>query len=384
MPDPDAFHPNLRRGILLREQNRPKEAVPFIQAAIAANPDAPEGYAELANCLIKLPSECSKSIRAIDRAISLDPTNSYYFGRKGWFFVCLGQFHAARKAAEKGLTLNPTCIHSLNALANAYTKLKQWKKAEAICHRILALDPNDAPALNLLAQALRHMGRWKESRAVVHQLLALLPNNAFGQMNAGYGALAAGDHLRANEHFLESLRLDPHFDLARHGLLKSLRARIWIIRFNIYVGSFFTSIAQRPATFLNLSATVLVFIGSITLLAYASQFLNSFYPNAGTLVFGIPIIGVILYLYLSAIVGLLGNFLLLFDPLGRHALTGQEKAKACVPAVAYLFLIFYLVANAAWIFALILTASLTLLAFTIQFPLLKDRWLRRRLKPSDE
>src|SRR5258708_740218 len=129
MPDPDHFHANLQRGSLLLGQNRPREALPFIQAAIAANPDSSQGYAELARCWNAIPSERSKAVQAIDRAISLAPNSSYYFGLKGWYLVCQMRFRAALQAAQQGVALNPNCIQSLNALANAYTKLNQWKKA---------------------------------------------------------------------------------------------------------------------------------------------------------------------------------------------------------------------------------------------------------------
>jgi tetratricopeptide (TPR) repeat protein len=374
VPEPDHFLANLRRGSILLGQNRPKEALPFIQAAIAANSDAPEGYAELARCYIAMPSERAKSIRAIDRAIAIAPNSSRYFGLKGWYLVCLMNYHGALAAAQQGLAINPLCSQSLNALANAYTKLGQWKKAEAACLRILALNPNDPPGLNLLAQALRHQGRWKETREVVSRLLANMPNNAFGHANAGYAALAAGDHLRANEHFLTSLRMDPHFDLARRGLLQSLRARIWIIRFNMR----FLGWTRRPLTLYTGSACIGGIILFITLAAISTALKTTFWGKALGSLLACSFVGLLLYLYLSGLVGLLGNFLLLFDPLGRHALTRQEKVRACLPAVAFAVIVLVFFACGQWTLALGLLFFFGLLAFTIQYPLLKDRWLRRR------
>ncbi len=380
MPDPDHFHANLQRGSLLLNQNRPREAVPFLQAAIAANPEAPQGYAELARCWNEIPSERSKTIGAIDRAISLSPNNSFYLGRKAWYLVCIRRYHAAHKAANEGLGLNPTCPQSLNSLANVHTKLNQWKSTEAICRRILALHPNDAPALNLLAQALRHQHRWRETREVVAHLLANMPNNAFGHANAGFAALAAGDHLRANTHFRESLRMNPHFDLARRGLLSSLRARIWILRFNHRL----MGIVRRPATPRNVLILFLLIFGSIVgfvgLIALAARISNAAAGFTAVVLVG----GVVGYFYLVVIVAILGNFLLMFDPLGRHALTRQEKEIAVVPAVLFSIGIIALLLDGDWRPALCLVAGLTLLAVTIQFPLVRDRWLRRRLERSAE
>lgn len=379
MPEPDHFHANLQRGSLLLNQDRPREALPFIQAAIAADPEAPQGYAELARCWNALPATRSKSIQAINRAIGLAPNLSYYQGLKGWYLVCLLRYREALSVAQKGLAINPNCSQSLNSLANAHTKLGQWKKAEAACRRILEHDPNDAPGLNLLAQALRHQGRWKETREVVAHILASMPNNAFGHANAGYAALAAGDHLRANDHFREALRMDPHFDLARRGLLQSLRARNWMIRFNLRAASFI----HRPGTLLNVTVAVACFIGSLTVLGYLAAFMNSLFPKAGTLFFLFLFGVVILYACVSALVGLVGDFLLLFDPIGWHALTRLEKHRACVPAVGLAVIIGFLVSIRCWGTSLAVVTFFGLLALSIQFPLLKDRWQRRRERESD-
>jgi len=371
--DPAAYHANLQRGAVLFDQGRPREAIPFLQAAIAANPDQAQGYALLARCWNELPSERGKALGAMDRAIGLAPNVSSYFGQKGWIFVCLGRYQAALKVAGQGLELDPNCPHSLNALANGYTKLNQWKNAEKACLRILALWPDDNAGLNLLAQALRHQGRWKESRETVARLLAQLPDDSFGHANAGYGALAAGDHLRANEHFLESLRMDPHFDLARRGLLSSLRARIWIIRFNTRI----MSSMQGPTTFLKATS---VFIGIALifwLVIRCAMLLNEWYPQLGTIVFGSIFGFLLLYIYLSVLTGLMGNFLLLFDPLGRHALTTEEKVKACLPALGFAFAMVYLVGMGGWLWALGFTFFLGLLAFSIEYPLMLDRRQRR-------
>lgn len=386
MPEPSHFHANLQRGALLLNQNRPNEALPFLQAAIAANPDSPQGYAELARCWNEIPAQRWKAIGAIERAIALAPNSSFYHGRKGWFLVCLIRYRGAILAAQDGLALNPHCPQSLNALANAYTKLNQWKKAEQICRRILADDPSDTPGLNLLAQALRHQGRWKETREVVAQLLALTPNNAFGQANAGYAALAAGDHLRANDHFLAALRMDPHFDLARRGLLQSLRARIWTVRTNMRAVTFM----REPVSAKRLLILGAVLVGGAIAIGGITRGLDWIHPHAGGVflgvvggLLGLASVGLLLWIYLSGVVAMLGNFLLLFDPLGRHALKKEEKFRAVIPAILFGGAMIVFAADGLWIVAVIFTALFLVLAGTIQYPLLRDQRLRRRLEKSE-
>jgi tetratricopeptide (TPR) repeat protein len=372
--NPDAFYPTLQRGILLRESDRPQEAVAFIQAAIAIRPDSAQAYAELARCWAEIPLERANAIGAIDRAISLEPTESYYFGLKGWLYVCLDKYNPAILAAYQGLGLSPTCRQSLNALANAHTKLGQWKRAETVCLHILELDSDDTAALNLLAQALRHQGRWKESRVVVNQLLAQLPNDAFGQANAGYGALAAGDHLRANEHFREALRMAPDFDYARRGLLASLRARIWVVRWNMRMAN---SIS-RPATARDILWIMLAFAFVIWLGIKCAELLNDYHPRSGTLLFGGLFALVLAYVGCSALIYLLGDFFLLFDPFGRHAMTRDEKIKVCIPGMTLIVIIGMVFSKGGWGIGLCLSLFMAVLIFSIRYPLMKDRWMLRR------
>ncbi len=386
VPDPSHFHANLQRGSLLLNQNRPREALPFLQAAIAANPDAPQGYAELARCWNAIPGERHKSISAINRAIGLAPNSSFYLGCKAWYLVCLLRFHSALNVAQEGIALNPTCPQSLNSLANAYTKLNRWKKAEETCRRILALDPNDVPGLNLLAQALRHQGRWKETRQVVAHLLANTPNNAFGQANAGYAALAAGDHLRANEHFLSSLRMDPHFDLARRGLLQSLRARIWITRFNMrLVGFLNRCTASMPSIVTYLCISLVAF--SLFIFGCVLDYLQIHGERNLSQTLGLitcsVLVGFFIYIYFSGLIFVAGNFFLMFDRLGQHALTTREKIRATLPIVALGMMEALMLACGAWQFALGFAAFFGVLAFPIQFPPPRDRLLRPRLETAE-
>lgn len=379
MAEPDAYQANFQRGTQLVQLGRYREAIPFLQAAIAANPHVPQAYAQLARAWNEIPSQRAKVIPTVNRAIALAPNASATYGLKAWFLVYQMRHKTACQVANQGLALNPVCIPSLNALANAHTKLHQWKQAEAACLRVLQIDPNDAPALNLLAQALRNMGRWKESRAIVARLLANMPNNAFGHTNAGYAALAAGDHLRANEHFREALRLNPHFDFARRGLIQSLRARVWILRLNMRM----IGLLRRPATFLNVALGIFGVVALFVLIIYSSLLLEKIYPDLRDGYFGILFLVPVAYFILLGLVANIVNFMLMFDPIGRHALTREEKMKASLPVFLLVFIIGLQLLAQQWGAALGLISFIAFLILSFQLPLLRDRWLRRRLSQVD-
>jgi tetratricopeptide (TPR) repeat protein len=291
---------------------------------------------------------------------------------KGWILVCQRKYRRALSVANEAVELDPVDITALNAQANAYTKLGKWKQAEASARRILALDVHDAPALNLLAQALRLQGRGEESREAVDRILALLPNNAFGQMNAGYAAMEVGDHLRANEHFLSSLRMNPHSDLSRQGLLHSLRARVWIYRLHFRYSMFI----RRPATFPRFIALVLVVVGMLLL----RHLFEWFHPGFGNLFIDLVWFPII---YLNFFSRITGNIFLCFDPVGRRALTRRDKT------IAGLFaLVLACVLGLAWYshqrgLFVIMAAFLGTFAYSIYYPQIKDWWQRRKERRLD-
>ncbi len=360
------YMPNLQRGILLRGQKRYKEANEFLGKAIEADPEKATAYAELALCLNDWGSREREALRAIDRAIFLEPLNARYLGLKGWILVCQRKYQSALQVANRGVEMDPVCITALNAQANAYTKMGQWKQAEAASRRILALNVHDAPALNLLAQSLRFQGRGKESREVVGRILALLPDNAFGHMNAGYGAMEVGDHVRANEHFLISLRMDPHSDLARKGLLHSLRARVWIYRMQFRIGAFL----RRPASFLRVTSLAGIVVGMIVL----GFFLEWCHAGLGSLI----VLAFVGYIYLSFFSRLTGDIFLFFDPVGRHALSLRDKIHACLFAAVLGCLLVVAALAQLWGALALLLAYVGFFGFAIYYPLLKDRLRRRK------
>jgi tetratricopeptide (TPR) repeat protein len=369
MSEPAFYNSNLLRGFLLRNQRRYDEAAGFFGKAIEHDPEKAPAYAGLAACLNDAGRQ-TKALEAIDRAIAIEPMNAEFLGLKGWIFVCQGRYGRALEVANRAVEIDPVSIAGLNAQANAYTLLKNWKQAEVVTRKILALNANDAPALNLLAQSLRLQGRGRESREVVERILALLPNNAFGHMNAGYAALQVGDHLRANEHFLSSLRKDPHSDLARKGLLHSLRARVWIYRLHLRYAMF----VREPASFLKIALIVGFIVGVLlirSLLEWCHQGLGSF----ALLVFWVCLI------YLNFFSRITGNIFLCFDPVGRHALTRRDKIVSALLALvlaAILGLSFYF---QLWVFFVIILAFLGTFAFSILYPQALDRWRQRKQEP---
>jgi tetratricopeptide (TPR) repeat protein len=344
MSDGLGYQPNLQRGRVLRQAGRYQDACKFLRVAIEADPEQPEAYIELALSESGLPGRQKESLLAIERAISLDPQSARALGYKAYVLSQARKHKEAITVGNGALAIEPTCYMALLAVANAETKLGHWSRAETAALCLLEHHPGDTSALNLLAQALRFQNRLRESREIVLRILAMVPNDAFGQTNAGYEALRAFDHRRANVHFLNALRVDPHLNHARLGLLQSLRERIWIYRANLKILSFCSETKKREA---------LIKLAIIILTAFtAGLFLGL----------------LILYLVLMFTLRPVSNLFLLFLPAGRHALTRREKGWAIFTAVMSCLILMLLVSLHLYGIEIIGIAYLLLFALGVYLP----------------
>jgi len=347
MSDYAAYYSNLHRGQLLRESARYQEACTFLSDAIQADPEQPEAYLELALAQEGLPGNKTKSLQAIDRAVALAPNSAHFLGFKAHFLSNRGKNKEALGVACQALEIDPCCRVALIAQANAFTKLAQWTKAEESARRILELNAVDTEGLNLLAQALRFQNRRREARDVTSEILARIPNDAFAQANAGWEALKGDDHIRANEHFLNALRVDPNCEYARGGLLQSLRCRIWVYRVNLAILSKLAEVGE------NLGRIVAI-----------TCFLS------GGLLLG-PIL---LYVALALTLQPLSNFFLLFDPKGYRALKTKERYWALFTGgTASILLLIFALTNLIGLFWIV-GIYLFLFAFTVYLPQWGDAW----------
>jgi tetratricopeptide (TPR) repeat protein len=354
MSDPAVYYSNLQRGQLLREREHYQEACNFLGDAIQADPEQPQAYLELALAQSQIPARKSEALGTVDRAVALSPNSAHFLGYKAYLQSHLGLNKEALHVASRALEIDPCCPIALLAQANAYTQLAEWDQAGFTALRMLELDAEDIAALNLRAQALRFQGRHRESRDVIAQILARVPNDAFGQANAGYEALKVGDHRRANEHFLNALRADPHYDYARRGLLQSLRSRVWIYRFNLRMLMLFAE-GRESAVGLR----VLIFVLTIA---------------TGGLFMGL----LLLYLVLAVTLQPISNFFLLLEPVGRHALTFSERGWALLTgAIACILLLTFALTSLVGLLA-IAGGYLLLFAFCVYVPQWADAWRARK------
>ncbi|MEP6670232.1 MAG: tetratricopeptide repeat protein [Chthoniobacter sp.] len=305
-------HPQVLRGLQLKQIGRFADAATAFKEALAQEPNDAFALHQLAGCQWRVEELRNEALQTIDQAISLEPNEAEHHVLRGFILCALERPKEALDATRLALGLDPNDSYAHTAEAQAYLQMEKWSLAEQSARQALTLDADNSGAANQLAQALRLQNKQAENAAHLAGMLARDPEDAFTHANAGWSALQRGAHREAEVHFREALRLDPGFDYAREGLLTSFRARSPLYRAYLK----YTFAMAR----LNRGARWAVVIG----LYFASRV-------APYLPYGYVLVTIYLLFVLWVWVARpVGNAMLLFDRFARYALRLPEKIEAAV------------------------------------------------------
>lgn len=224
------FDAHLKRGHLLYDQGRYADAEQFLRQALNENPHCAEALILLSWCQLHQEDRTGDALDTVGIAVELDPGSAHVHGLRALILSKLRRHKEAHGAADHAIALDPDDPFSHSVKAQAFAGQQQWALMEQAARKALALDGDHEFAQNLLTQALLLQGKTEENASNVERQLSRAPDDPMPHFNAGYAALRRGDHRKAEEHFRESLRLDPGFDAAREGMLESFRARSIVYR----------------------------------------------------------------------------------------------------------------------------------------------------------
>ncbi|MFN0075348.1 MAG: tetratricopeptide repeat protein [Prosthecobacter sp.] len=239
----DALHPTpdaaFARGQLLQSQHRLPDAVACYKQALELDAHHTPSFIMLALCWMQDDDTAPKSIDAARRAVALEPENAF---ARSVFALALnanakdGQTGAIKEAlqqAEEAVGLDPDSDFSHAVLSRLHLRLRDYPKAEAAARAALALDTENTMAAEVLSAALLLQKKDGDNKHLINYQLQRNAEDDSAHTSAGWQAVMEGDHKKANEHFMEALRLNPMNEAARMGLIESFRARSWVYRTNI-------------------------------------------------------------------------------------------------------------------------------------------------------
>lgn len=361
--------PHLQRALLLQEQGRHELAERELRQHLAAEPEDGFGRAALALSLLELERRDAAE-KAAREAIGHAPDLAFAHYALARVLSDRNREAEAAAAIDEALRLDPADAdyHAMKA-AIAHDR-RRWADALAAAEAGLEFDPEHVGCNNLRAMALTQLGRRAEAGATMDATLSRAPENAFAHANKGWTLLHAGDRRQAMFHFRESLRLDPAQEWARAGLVEAIKAGNPVYAVML---KYFLWMARLPA-----GAQWGIILGGW----FGNRILGAVARDNPALAPWLwPIrIAYLVFLLLTWLADPLCNLLLRFHPMGRHALTDEQKTAANwvggTLAVALLALGLAVVLVQAWLFGLAIVCGLFALPLAGRFKC-AEGWPRR-------
>jgi adenylate cyclase len=123
-----------------------------IERALAIAPDLPEAHLALGVYHYWGHLDYDSALKALDRAIELQPSNSDSRTFRAVVYRRRGEWRRSLVESERVLELNPRESFSSTDIGDTYLSLRRWSEAERALSRGLALDPHNINAAFHLAQ----------------------------------------------------------------------------------------------------------------------------------------------------------------------------------------------------------------------------------------
>ncbi|MBY6266068.1 tetratricopeptide repeat protein [Azospirillum sp. 412522] len=240
---PDEIRAKVEDGTALLRQGLFAEAADLFGDAIAARPDWPMPYNNLAVALRGM-GRLEEALLACAAALRHRPDYPEAFANLARILLALGRYRDAAIAAEQAARLRPdhTAMHALRAMA--LLKDKAPGESLPVCRTALALDPAGVEVLTVLAQALDAVGRPAEALSAARRGAALVPSRR--ESLIVLGSLLTDRNLRdeALAVYRRAMELDPNDTVLAH-LVHAIGGTNSAKAPEAYVANVFDSYADR-------------------------------------------------------------------------------------------------------------------------------------------
>ena len=303
----------LERANLLLEQGRYKDAEQQVKQVLEKDPQNDHALAILARCYMNN-GQHDKGIETINRAISIEPNESFYFYLLGFGYYQKNMFLPAKDNLGKAIQLYPYNPEYFGLLAFILLDEKEYDQSLQKANEGLELDPQNITCLNARSRSLSKLKRNSEAEATISDTLANDPDNEFTHNTIGWNYFEKGNHKKATHHFREALRLDPNMESARLGLKESLKSIFvpykLVVLFSLWM-------SEKGKNF-----QWLFYIGIYVIFRILRSVANA---NEALKPFLLPlVVFYFLFIFFTWIANPLANFFLLFHRDGKYSLTKNE------------------------------------------------------------
>ncbi len=219
---------NLFSGLALLKLQRPREALPYLERARRAQPDAPEILLAVAQAEVAS-NDTARARDSYERATRLDPQNAEAWYGLGITERALAEqdlkepngshrqdsrvlMNASQQAIARAAQIDPDSIHAHMILGESFRIAERYDQAVQEYEIATQQQPNLAPAWAGLAAAYSAAGNDKKALEAAQRARTLDPNDADTNAIIAGTLLRQGDGSSAMRYAQRALELEP--DLA--------------------------------------------------------------------------------------------------------------------------------------------------------------------------
>jgi len=315
----------LHRAILLMQQNRNADAEKELRRVLADDPNLAIAHALLSRCLTEQ-KRTDESIREADMAVGLEPNGAYIHFCRAY---AMWQADRNRDALESvdaaiGLEYDDESYHSLRG--GILMSMNRWEEARTSLRNALAINPEHETSLSQLSFLESRLGNADEAAILASTARRSAPENSAAHSATGMSLVHQGKPREAFDSFREALRLDPNCEMARHGLILSLKMHHWFYRMMF---KYFSSMMRLSG---KLQWTIV--IGFYIIYRILVEVLEK-HPQYAPIVVPLMILYLVFFFF-SWLADPLTYALLWFSRWGRMAMSIREKLTGAVFACMFI------------------------------------------------
>lgn len=208
-------HHNL--GVMLRNKNQYKEAIPHFKEAVRLDPKYVEALQNLGAALLKTGSP-ETALTYFTKAIELEPSFAKAHLGRGTSLSELGRTREAIEAFDEVIRLEPNHTDAHLKVGRALLKTGQAETALAHFTKAAELMPSHVNAHLGRGESLSELDRTGEAIGAFEEVIRLLPNYPLGHIKLGVALSEVGRVDEAITHFQRAADLDRNSMLARKNL----------------------------------------------------------------------------------------------------------------------------------------------------------------------
>jgi predicted O-linked N-acetylglucosamine transferase (SPINDLY family) len=195
-------------GVIRYQQGKSAEALDYLSAALAADPNA-IGPLTIQATVLQALGRFPEALASYDRALALRPGNINLLNNRGNTLRDMGRPAEAVQSFDRILAAEPGNDAVLYNRGIALMDMKQHDQALASFDAALKIKPDFTAALNNRGNVLRHLERPQDALISFNRALAVEPGNVAALFNRAMALQDLKRHDEALESFNQTLALAP-------------------------------------------------------------------------------------------------------------------------------------------------------------------------------